>query len=1166
MESGKIDPSLVNIPHPSTIDNSLTDINAGLDENSNIWEVIVKYNGDILVIQEALNAYVEILNNSYAIVTLPLENINKLASYSEVEFVEKPKVLGIMQAASDSLFKSCITPVQRDLSLNLTGKGVIVAILDSGIDYAHPDFLDSNGNTRILYLWDQSIQGNPPNGFRDGSEYTQDDINEALRLGTSMGERMSRVPSMDHMGHGTGVAGIACGKDGAAPEASMIIVKIGRNIDRGFARTTELMRGLKYVISKATELNMPISVNVSFGTNDGSHDGRSLFETFINDISQQWKTNIVVASGNEGDTGKHYKGVISQNSTVNVEFSVGGNLKTLPITLWKSFVDKFAFEIISPDGVSTGIINYSSDLRRFIFSTCVLYISFGQPTQYNEDQEVYFQFVANPNMDINSGIWTISVKPVSIVQGDFDMWLPITEMVSNQTYFLSSDTNITLTLPSTALNVITVGGYDSTINTVSSFSGKGYTRTFNIVKPDLVAPAVGIVTSAPGGSYNAKTGTSFAAPHVAGSVALLMQWGIVDGNDLFLYGQKTKAYLQLGARRESSLTYPNPQWGYGALCLMNSINYLREFAIIPGGNFGLIGVSKELETMEKPNNVNKVLSEDYIDLVIKNNANSAEYLEENEEWTFNQTLLSEYGILNIHKDKLSEFKEGMGQLVVQENPKLLGLMGRQSIEASGILAVQNYPYLSLKGTGTLIGIIDTGINYTNNAFVYEDNTSKIDFLWDQTIQNDKPPADFTYGTEYTNADINRALKSDNPFEIVPHRDDVGHGTFLASVACGRESQNINYIGAAPDANLIVVKLKPAKKYLREEEAISDTIENVYQSSDFMAGLEYIRLRAISLGKPVAICISVGTNLGAHDGLSIFEEYISRVAIRNGVVIAAAMGNEGRSRSHMMGTIEETGNDKDVELRIGENESGITIGIYAYPSDKLSIRITSPTGEFINPIFARGSSVYETDLLLEESKIRVSYLASSEKNASEEIYVRIVKPTPGIWKITVHGDLITDGRFHTWLPITEFIGNDTYFLESDPNFSMTIPSTSYSVVSVGAYNSLDGTLYVATGRGPTRGFSMEPAFVAPGVNVDGVIGVNFGTMTGTSVAAAITAGASSLLLQWGILQQNEIIFNSIRANSYLIKGCTRKDSLDYPNYQWGYGELNLIRSFEVLRIT
>ena len=609
-----------------------------------------------------------------------------------------------------------------------------------------------------------------------------------------------------------------------------------------------------------------------------------------------------------------------------------------------------------------------------------------------------------------------------------------------------------------------------------------------------------------------------------------------------------------------------PAWGYGSLCLASSINYLKEFATVPDQKFGLIGASLNAMETPEPSDTEKITSEDYVDLIIKNNARSEEFLEANRDIAYNQVLLSEYGVLSIHKDRFDAFSQAEGQLIVQEQPKLLGLMGRQSLEASGILVVQNYPYLSLRGTGTLIGIIDTGINYTSNAFIYEDNTSKIDYIWDQTIESGKTPENFPYGTEYTNADINDALKSEEPFEIVPHRDSVGHGTFLASVACGREDENINYIGAAPDAHLVVVKLKPAKKYLREANAISDKVENVYQSNDVMSALEYIRLKAIALGKPVSICISLGTNSGAHDGLSIFEEYISRVAIRNGVVISAAMGNEGRSRSHMLGEIKRTDDSKDVEVRIGENETGVTISIYAYPSDKLSIGITSPTGEFIKPIPVRNTLVYETSLLLEKSKITVKYEFASEKNAGEEIIIKIADPTAGIWKITVNGDFIIDGRFHAWLPINNFIGNNTYFLESDPNFSMTIPSTSYSVISVGAYNSLDGTLYASTGRGPTRDHAMEPSFVAPGVNVDGIFGSSYGTMTGTSVSAAITAGACSLLLQWGILEQNEIIFNSIRASSYLIKGCTRKPALEYPNYQWGYGELNLMRAFEVLRIT
>lgn len=945
MESGKIDPALVNIPQPEDLNDTINAINVGLDLRTNTWEVIVKYNGNINIIEEPLNANVEILSASYAIVTLPQENINRLVDYAEVEFVEKPKMLGIIQ--SNNMIKSCITSVLRDTSVNLTGAGVIVAILDSGIDYAHPDFLNEDGTSRILYLWDQTINGNSPSGFNDGWEYTQRDINMALQT-PNVGDRIGVVPSVDQLGHGTGVAGIACGRNvGAAPGASIIVVKLGRNVDKGFARTTELMRGIKYVVDKAETLNMPVAINISFGTNDGSHDGRSLFETFIDEVSQQWKTNIIVASGNEGDTGKHYEGRITQGQTIDVEFSVGNNLQSLPITLWKSFVDRFSFEIISPQGVSSGHISFSSDLRRFVFNNSMVYISFGQPTPYNQDQEIYVQFVAYNNREISSGIWTIRITGVNVVQGDINIWLPITEMATNNTFFLSPSLSTTLTLPSTALDVITVGGYDSRIESTSSFTGRGYTRNFNVIKPDIVAPAVAISTSSPGGGVNPMTGTSFAAPHVTGAIALLMQWGIVDNNDPFLYGQKMKAYLQLGARRQNNISYPNPQWGYGTLCLANTLNHLREFAILPQQGFGAMVSSMNNNTVRamESSNINKVISEDYVDFVIKNNIFSEQFLRENPDVTYNQILLSDYGILSIHKDSLEDFNQNEGIVIIKEMPKLLGLMGRQSLEASGILSVQNQPYLSLRGTGIMVGIIDTGINYTNDAFVYEDNTSKIDFIWDQTIETGTYPEGFGYGTEYTNSDINEALNSDNPYDIVPHRDDVGHGTFLASVACGREEPNLTYIGAAPDASLTVVKLKPAKGYIRDYNGIGDNVENVYQSSDLMAGIEYVRSRAILLNKPVVICISLGTNSGGHDGFSLFEEYISRVAIRNNVVITVSMGDEGRSRSHMMGRIAETGEKRDVELRIGDNESGLAVYMYAYESDKLSVSITSPTEKF-----------------------------------------------------------------------------------------------------------------------------------------------------------------------------------------------------------------------------
>ncbi len=558
------------------------DYEFGIDEKPPLWEVVVRYSGDILKIGRELNVGVEILNANYAIVTLDLNKLRPLASYPEIQFIEKPKRGGL--TLFRSLESSCITTVQRDKNLNLTGKGVIVAVLDSGIDYRSNDFRNIDGTTRIMYLWDQTIKGKPPEGFKQGTEYTQEEINKALELPPEEGYRI--VPSRDDLGHGTAVTGIAAGNGrnsdgeniGVAPESPLIIIKLGEAGGQLFDKTTSIMRGLKYIIDKSSALNMPVAINISFGTNDGSHDGSSLFETYIDEMNDTWRSSIVVATGNEGAAGHHYEGIAKTGEVIDVDFTVAPGLKLLTLNLWKSFSDIFTFEIIGPGGKSSGEIQYAEFYRRFSIDDVQIYVFVGQPAPYTVNQEIAILMVPLYPSGFNGGVWKLRVTGKDVVQGKFNIWLPITEASTLNTYFLAPSTNTTLTLPSTAKNVISVGAYNPDINAIADFSGTGNTRFDRDIKPDLVAPGVKILSPSPGGGYDTVTGTSFAAPHVTGAAALLMQWGVINRKDPLLYGQRLKAFLQLGATRDANIDYPNIKWGFGKLCLSATLDYLKEFS------------------------------------------------------------------------------------------------------------------------------------------------------------------------------------------------------------------------------------------------------------------------------------------------------------------------------------------------------------------------------------------------------------------------------------------------------------------------------------------------------------------------------------------------------------------------------------------------------------
>ncbi|HBR32963.1 MAG TPA: hypothetical protein DD733_12880 [Clostridiales bacterium] len=556
----------------------INDIDPELVNEEGFLELIIKYNGDISMVAMELGADIEILNSDYAIITIHISRIQQIYNYSEVEYIELPKLLTYF--LSESLGRACISAVQSTQRFGLTGAGVIIGIIDSGIDYTHPDLLNDDNTTRIISIWDQTIQGTPPSGFRNGTEFTKTQLNTAL----ASDDPFTIVPSRDDEGHGTAVSGIAAGNGrtsngrerGAATKAELIVVKLGHRGTESFARTTEIMRAIKYITDKAEQLNMPVSINLSYGTNDGSHAGDSLFETYIDSMSQTWKTVISAATGNEGTAGHHFSAVLSEGETIVIDFVTIGLIENLYMTLWKNFADNFSYELISPSGRSSGVIR--ANQRQVFITLDNVLVSFllGQPTHYNYDQELFFSFRAL-NGTVPNGIWQLKVNALQVVDGNLNVWLPTIEDVSRDTAFLNPVIETTLTLPSTAMSVISVGGYNAVINSVAEFSGRGYTRSIINIKPDIVAPAVGILSTRSGGGYDTFTGTSMAAPFVTGSAALMMEWGIVRGNDPFLYGQRIKAFLRKGATRLGFIEYPNPIWGYGALCLNRSMEYLVEF-------------------------------------------------------------------------------------------------------------------------------------------------------------------------------------------------------------------------------------------------------------------------------------------------------------------------------------------------------------------------------------------------------------------------------------------------------------------------------------------------------------------------------------------------------------------------------------------------------------
>lgn len=549
------------------------DLNVGFDSTEKIWELIVKYSGSLTGLS-SLGVTVTELLNEYAILTVPESLVERLALVPEIEYIEKPKRLFF--SVNQGKAASCIPAVQN-ARYDLYGDGVLVALLDSGVDYAHPDFRNEDGTTRILALWDQTIPGRPPEGYRIGTEYTQQEINEALAADTESA-RYALVPSRDVSGHGTRVLGIAAGNGrasggryrGIASRSPILAVKLGMPREEGFPRTTELMQGLDYCIRKALELRLPVVVNISIGNTYGAHDGTSLLETYIADIANVWKSVICIGTGNEGYAAGHAAGILQERTTETVELAVGEYETAFSIQIWKSYLDEVDITLISPSGRRAGPIQKLLGAQRFVLEETEILLYYGEPSPYSQSQEIYLELLPRGDY-VDTGIWTLELAAGEIRDGHYHIWLPSSAALNGGTRFLRASADTTLTIPSTARRIVAIGAYDSRTLTYADFSGRGGTCDLR-EKPVLVAPGVRILTTAPGGTYAEATGTSFATPFATGAAALLLQWGIVDGNDPYLYGEKAIAYLKKGTRPLPAYAeYPNPEVGWGTLCVLGSI-------------------------------------------------------------------------------------------------------------------------------------------------------------------------------------------------------------------------------------------------------------------------------------------------------------------------------------------------------------------------------------------------------------------------------------------------------------------------------------------------------------------------------------------------------------------------------------------------------------------
>lgn len=515
-------------------------------------------------------------------------------------------------------------------------------------------------------------------------------------------------------------------------------------------------------------------------------------------------------------------------------------------------------------------------------------------------------------------------------------------------------------------------------------------------------------------------------------------------------------------------------------------------------------------------------------------------------------------------------REGLRPLSVADYsyasiPKCFALMDESALEASGILRIHNYPTLTLKGQGILIGFVDTGIDYQNPVFQNPDGSSRIAAIWDQTERSGTPPEGFLYGSEYRKEVIDDALVSQRPERIVPSKDTNGHGTFIASVAAGNEMPQMDFSGAAPYAQIAMVKLKEAKENLREFYFVPEDA-TVYQENDIMAGVAYLDRLAMEMNLPLVLCISVGSNAGSHgSGSNPLMSLLDSIALRRprGVVVAA--GNEGNQRHHFAGELLEGQEYQSVEVSVGDGVRGFILEMWASAPQLFVVEIISPTGERIPKEFIL-SGGNEYTFLLENTTVSVDYRITRVAGGDQLIFMRFTRPVQGIWNIRVYRQSVYAEQYHMWLPMREMMTGEVYFLRSNPDITITAPGNANNVMTVTAYDVRDNSIFVDGSRGYTVTGRVKPDFAAPGVNVTGAGTRNqFITQSGTSIAAAITSGAVALMLEWAVVRGNYTLISNIDMKNTIIRGAQRDPGRTYPNREWGYGRLNLYDAFENFRI-
>lgn len=1140
----------------------------------NLIEVVIISGEGVDKVKEVvdnLGGIYEDLGYNFALVKIPVDKIVDLAMSPIIQYIELPKSLYITDQQANNA--SCVQTAQS--AYDLQGDGILVGFIDTGIDYTHPAFINEDGTTRIEYIYD--LDGN-------GNVYDKETINRALKSDNPL----SIVNSTDVVGHGTHVVGIACAGGiidknyyGVAPKSSIAMVKVTRT---RFSLSTLIMRGLKFLVDKSKELQMPLVVNISLSTNDGAHNGSSLLEQYIQTVATLEKVTIVVAAGNEGEAAHHVGGSLENQN--RIDFNVASDETMVSINLYRSVLPQLSLEIISPEGKSSGIINVVEGFSNGVIGSTRYDIYNTGPKPFDISGEIGIVLLGL-NTFISGGQWTIVLRRINDYQGNFDMWLPISEGLNVSTKFLNPTIYNTLGIPATVRNVISVGSYNFLTNTISPFSGRGKMYNGEELKPDVVAPGENIQSTIPNRSFASKSGTSMATPNVTGIAALMLQWGTVKGNDLYLYGDRLRYYLLLGAKRDrEDIIYPDPAWGYGEVCAYSSVNTIsevisnlvrnKEIKIHRQENVNLntsninTATSNNLNQNANNNttqNTSSNINDEDIFLLVEVPTNDV-FLQALKINGVRGVLISQIFAILITPERNIADIEKLGITVVNmEVSSIFTLAQITPLEAGGITNISQNPYLRLNGRGVLVGIIDTGIDYLNEEFRREDDTSRVFRIWDQTIQGDNNIYDLNYGIEYNEQQITQAItlqkNGGDPYTIVATKDTIGHGTAMASIIGGR-GINPDLKGAAPDCEFVVVKLIPTSKAELERAYINSNVPS-YSPWAVLLGIRYMIAVAREVNRPIAIYVPLGTNMGSHTGNGIIETTINNNSGRIGTVIITPTGNEGNTETHTEGVIEKVGDYKEIQLRVGPNQRILPIEIWINKPNRVVLSIISPSGEIIDNLTSKNTNKNKIKFTYEGTEMVVDFTNPEQTTGDGLIFIQASNLREGIWKFRLTGEYVVNGNYYAWIPQRELIDKDTKFLTPVEDTTLTLPSTAKEAISVAYYNQNNNSIVGESGRGYTKDGRIKPEIAAGGLNaIVAKPGGGTTTITGSSVAGAVVTGGCALVLQWAIVDGNDPTLYANQIKSYIISGASSRQGDIYPNKEWGYGMFDLEKVFDVIR--